>query len=80
MDFSLFKILYYNSNLPRYVIEKYSAEESWFTIITFIYGYDSDKIITSKKANTKQGIKKHLLKFSGLLLADWRRFLLGDWL
>lgn len=47
LNFSIFKMLYENSNLPKHVINKYSAEESWFTIITYIYGYEIDKIITS---------------------------------
>ncbi len=49
LDFSTFKMLYENSNLPRHIIEKYSAEESWFTIITYIYGYKTDRIIKSSE-------------------------------
>ncbi|MCF6366771.1 MAG: hypothetical protein L3J35_11270 [Bacteroidales bacterium] len=48
LDFSKFKQLYENSNLPKHIINRYSAEESWFTIITFIYGYNFDEKITSE--------------------------------
>lgn len=48
LDFSKFKQRYENSNLPKHIIDKYSAEESWFTIITYIYGYNLDEKITSE--------------------------------
>jgi AAA15 family ATPase/GTPase len=48
LNFAGFKYLYENSNLPKHIIKKYTAEESWFTIITYIYGYDSLNVITSE--------------------------------
>ncbi len=69
LDFSKFKQLYENSYLSKSVKDEYSAEESWFTIITYIYGYDFDDKITSKNyidaiPNKSQRISK--TKFIGI--------------
>jgi len=83
LDFSTFKNLYENSNLPDYTKKKYSAEESWFVIITYIYGYELDTKVTSKNYTTKIpkssqaisesmfiGIEKDILPFYEKLLDD----------
>jgi AAA domain, putative AbiEii toxin, Type IV TA system len=48
LDFSRFKILYEDSNLANHIKSKYSPELVWFTITTYIYGYDFDTQIDSK--------------------------------
>jgi len=53
LDFSTFKLLYENSNIPKHIIEKNSAEEVWFTIITYIYGYFIDKKNTCEEYCTE---------------------------
>lgn len=53
LDFSLFKTLYEESRLSSDIKKKYSAEESWFTIITYIYGNDIDDKVTNKNYETK---------------------------
>ncbi|WP_420601732.1 AAA family ATPase [Flagellimonas sp.] len=47
LNFSKFKELYESSYLKDSIKRKYTAEECWFTIRTYIYGYDSSKNITS---------------------------------
>ncbi len=69
LNFSKFKQLYENSNIQKHIIEKYSAEISWFTIITYINGYNSDIKVTSKEyldiiPNKSRIIPKH--KFEGI--------------
>jgi len=49
LDFSKFKYLYENSNLSASILQKYSAEEVWFTITTYIYGYELDKQVSSNE-------------------------------
>ncbi|MBN2833695.1 MAG: AAA family ATPase [Candidatus Delongbacteria bacterium] len=46
LDFSKFKYLYESSNIPTHILEKYSAEEVWFTISTYIYGYSLETKIS----------------------------------
>jgi len=83
LDFSRFKQLYENSNIPKRIVDKYSAEESWFTIITYIYGYDSSKKITSETyndiipnksqiipRNKFKGIEENVLKFYEKLINE----------
>ncbi len=84
LDFPTFKNLYQHSNLPNHVINNYSAEEAWFTIITYIYGYDSKGKITSyeylssdiyKKSRIIpkerfEGIEKHVLPYYEKLIND----------
>ncbi len=84
LSFSKFKYLYEHSQLPKSIIKKYSAEESWFTIITYIYGYNSEKIILSKDYLTDEvkeksriipiekfeGIEKNVLKFYNNLINE----------
>ena len=58
-----------NSYLKDSVKSKYSAEESWFTIITYIYGYDSNSIITSKDYESRIPLKSRKIpteKFKGI--------------
>lgn len=52
LNFSRFKDLYLNSHLHDSVKRKFTAEEAWFTIITYIYGYDSNNRITSETYET----------------------------
>jgi len=76
LNFSIFKELYKKSNLPMHTKEKYSAEESWFVIITYIYGNDIKNKVTSNNYETKidnksktislehfTGIEKYVLPF-----------------
>lgn len=67
--FSRFKSLYESSNIPKSTLSKYSAEESWFAIITYIYGYDLKEKIThqsytDKIPNASQSLS--LEKFKGI--------------
>jgi len=69
LNFSIFKELYESSYLPKHIISKYSAEESWFTIITYIYGYDSSEKITSEKYLSSVFDKSRIIpkdKFEGV--------------
>ncbi len=61
LDFSKFKQLYENSNLPKSIIDNCSAEESWFTIITYIYGYATDKKIISQNYLTTVDKKSQII-------------------
>jgi len=66
LHFSEFKSLYENSKLPSHTLKNYSAEESWFTIITYIYGYTSDGKIKSINDIDKKSLKISLEKFMGI--------------
>lgn len=83
LNFSMFKNLYENSHLASHIKSNYTAEESWFVIITYIYGYDSLKKITGNDyqndvyAKAQQipkekyeGIEKNVLPFYEKLLED----------
>ncbi|MEA1955812.1 MAG: AAA family ATPase [Campylobacterota bacterium] len=83
LDFSLFKTLYENSKLSNNIKKKYSAEESWFTIITYIYGHNLKETIKSKNYRTTiardsqvislskfEGIENDVLPFYEKLLDD----------
>jgi len=83
LNFSKFKQLYENSNLPKHIIDRYSAEESWFTIITYVYGYNLNNKICSKNyiatipkksqiISIKKfiGIEKHVLPFYEKLIHE----------
>ena len=83
LNFSIFKNLYECSTLPNHVISKYSAEESWFTIITYIKGYDINCQITSSNYLEKvpkasrmidsgkfKGIEDYVLPFYNKLIDD----------
>lgn len=48
LNYARFKELYDESYIKKSTKKKYTAEESWFTITTYIYGYDSLKKITSQ--------------------------------
>lgn len=54
LDFARFKESYNNS----LIIKKYSAEEVWFVISTYVYGYYEDKLIDTleKYLDEKEGI------------------------
>ena len=47
LDFSKFKVLYDDSAINVKIKKKFSAELVWFLVTTYVYGYDSDKIMTS---------------------------------
>ncbi|MDQ7083792.1 MAG: AAA family ATPase [Sulfurovum sp.] len=69
LHFSEFKSLYESSNLPKYTLQNYSAEESWFTIITYIYGYTLEETVTSVNYENnidKKSLKISLEKFKGI--------------
>ena len=69
LNYAKFKELYDESYIRQSTKKKYTAEESWFTITTYIYGYDSTKRITSEDYvtavyNKSQKIPKD--KFEGI--------------
>ena len=69
LNFSVFKNLYENSKLSHNIKKKYSAEESWFTIITYIYGNEIDELVTSKDYEIKIGKASRVIsldKFKGI--------------
>jgi len=83
LNFSVFKNLYEKSNLEKHIIKKYSAEEAWFTIITYIYGYKIDKELDSKDYENEisrgskiisldkfRGIEKYVLPFYKKLIEE----------
>jgi len=83
LNFSTFKNLYENSHLPSHIINNYTAEESWFAIITYIYGYDSEKKISANAYQSDvhkkslqlpkdkfEGIEKNVLPFYERLIND----------
>lgn len=51
LNFSRFKSLYEDSTLNKNIINKYSAEEAWFAITTYTYGYKNNEEITSQNYN-----------------------------
>lgn len=53
LDFSKFKSLYKNSNLPDFIKFKYSAELVWFTISTYVHGNNLNFQITSENYDEK---------------------------
>jgi len=48
LNFPIFKSLYENSTIKASIKNKYSAEEVWFVIVTYIYGYNTDSKVTSE--------------------------------
>ncbi len=59
LSFSKFKSLYENSYIENFKKNKYSAEESWFTITNYILGYEFDNaIIDYSYFNNKDIINK----------------------
>ncbi|MEQ9300273.1 MAG: hypothetical protein RIF33_16995 [Cyclobacteriaceae bacterium] len=69
LDFSRFRELYEESRIPESTKRKFTAEESWFTIITYIFGYDSSKRISSELYQSEvfsKGRKIPLEKFKGV--------------
>jgi len=82
LDFSKFKQLYENSYLSKVIIDKYSAEEVWFTITTYIYGYNNEivtsnnylKVIPNKSQliplPTFKGIEEKVLPFYKKLISE----------
>lgn len=80
LHFPLFKIFYENSTIKQNIKNEYSAEEAWFVISTYIYGYDIVNKINSNtyenipnksqqiEINRFKEIEKHILPFyEGLL-------------
>jgi len=83
LNFSIFKSSYESSTIKESIKKKYSAEEVWFTIITYIYGYDNEQIVTSDNyedivprdsrkisLNRFKGIETHILPFYKKLLEE----------
>jgi len=83
LNFSIFKELYEDSTLATHIINKYSAEEAWFVIITYIYGNDINKKVTSDNyqsliesksqtitLETFVGIEKNILPFYDNLIKN----------
>lgn len=48
LNFPIFKSLYEKSTIKTSIKNDYSAEEVWFVIVTYIYGYDANSKITSE--------------------------------
>jgi AAA15 family ATPase/GTPase len=74
LDFSLFKKLYEDSNISQNIRKKYSAEESWFAITTYIKGYTDECIISSNNYETKVKQKSRILsrkKIEGIENSVW---------
>ena len=57
LNFSKFKLLYEQSTIAKHIINKYSAELVWFTISTYVYGYDLDYQIMSGNYEEKMPTK-----------------------
>ncbi|MEP5235975.1 MAG: hypothetical protein ABJQ86_14245, partial [Cyclobacteriaceae bacterium] len=83
LDFSRFRELYELSYLSQSVKRKYTSEECWFTIVTYIYGYDYSKQISSLEYESEvfekakkiplekfRGIEKHVLPFFKKLIEE----------
>lgn len=83
LNFSTFKYLYESSILATYIKNKYSAEECWFVIITYIYGYQLEERVTSENymeiipkalqvidKEVFKGIEKDVLPYYEKLLED----------
>ncbi len=83
LNFSIFKYLYESSTLATYIKDKYSAEECWFVIITYIYGYKIKEKVTSENyietipkalqvidKEVFKGIEKDVLPYYEKLLED----------
>lgn len=61
LNFSKFKTLYLDSNIPNYIKSKYSPELLWFTISTYVYGFFPDKKITSENYNEIPALGKEII-------------------
>lgn len=83
LDFIKFKELYEGSKLKDSDIRKYSSEECWFTIRTYIYGYRNEEKLSSndylnivpQKSQSipiekYRGIEEKVLPFYDRLLED----------
>jgi AAA15 family ATPase/GTPase len=57
LNFSKFKYLYGQSNIANHIKHKFSAEYTWFTISTYVFGYDLNYHITSENYETKMPSK-----------------------
>lgn len=57
LNFSKFKYLYGQSNIANHIKHKFSAEYTWFTISTYVFGYDLNYQITSENYETKMPSK-----------------------
>ncbi len=63
LNFPLFKKLYFADHSLYRVRKDISPEEAWFTITTFIYGYDLEKIYLSDDYdNINKKFRKHIPK------------------
>lgn len=69
LSFAKFKGLYEESYIEHYIKNRYSAEEAWFTIINYIYGYEFDKTITDYSYYNKKDIINKIPKetFDGIV-------------
>lgn len=83
LNFSLFKSFYEKSKIKEYLKKRYSAEEVWFSIATYIYGYDVDEKIIGLNYETTipsksqsitpdrfKEIEKEILPFYDSLLSE----------
>ncbi len=53
LNFSKFKLLYEESNIPEHIISNFSAELVWFTLTTYVKGNSLDYNITSDNYEDK---------------------------
>jgi len=83
LNFEKFKNEYEKSTIKTSIKKEYSAEEAWFVIITYIYGYDTNSKVTSEDYIEKipaksrkieldrfKAIEENILPFYEKLLAD----------
>lgn len=83
LNYAMFKELYDESYFKKSTKKKYTAEESWFTITTYIYGYENSKKITSQDYVSSvynksqkiphekfEGIEKTVLPFYEKLISE----------
>jgi AAA15 family ATPase/GTPase len=83
LNFQTFKSLYENSTIKASIKKEYSAEEVWFVVVTYIYGYDTNSKVTSEdyiekipaksrkiELNRFKAIEENVLPFYEKLLAD----------
>ncbi|MBE0497179.1 MAG: AAA family ATPase [Campylobacterales bacterium] len=57
LSFPVFKSLYEKSTIDAPIKNKYSAEEAWFVIVTYIYGDDTNSKVTSKNYEERIPVK-----------------------
>lgn len=76
LDFSKFKLLYEQSTIQNHIKKRYSSELVWFTISTYVFGYDLEYLITSENYETKMPKEgKELISFDDF--SEIERFIIN---